>query len=189
MLKQSLLAASATVLLSGCALSPQIIHIDTEANENFQPLIEGRSALVRVRDKRDSEYLGNRGGIKPDQSLLVAEPELSVALTQKVQSTLEALGFGGDNSNEPIKLEILVNQFEFQCNEGIVVNSCGLDINFQMNIDNGAVKFSKPYSLSQERGVIVSPQVAYNQKWINEGIDKLWDTMFSDMQVLEVLGQ
>ena len=120
---------------------------------------------------------------------MVAEPELSGALTQKVQGTLEALGFGGDNSNEPIKLEILVDQFEFQCNEGIVVNSCGLDVKFQMNIHNGAIQFNKPYALSEQRSVVVSPQVAYNQQWINESIDKLWDTMFTDMQVLDVLAQ
>lgn len=189
MLKKSLLAVSATVLLSACALSPQIINIDTQNTLALQPLSEGRRALVRVRDERGSEYLGHRGGVNPEQSLLVAEPDLSVALTQKVQSTLAALGFGGISPEPAIKLEVVVEQFNFQCNEGIVVNQCDLDIKFQMNIHNGPLNFSKPYALSEQRSVVVSPQVAYNQQWINDGINKVWQVMFSDQQVLNALGQ
>jgi len=187
--KQILAMTASSLVLTGCALSPQIIEIDTQAGGGFQPVVAERSALVRVRDERGSEYLGHRGGSTPDQSLLVAEPDLSTALTQKVQATLETLGFGGNNQNQPIKLEVVINEFDFHCNEGIVVNSCGLDIEFQMNIHNGAVQFSKPYALSEERSVVVSPQVKYNQKWINEGIDKLWDKMFTDMQVLDALSR
>lgn len=184
-----LLASAATLLMTGCALSPQIINIDTANSAQVDSVVEGRSALVRVRDERSSEYLGHRGGLKPQQSLLVAEPDLSIALTQKVQATLEAFGFGGNNQSEAVKLEVVIKAFEYHCNQGIVVNSCGLDLEFQLNIQNNQQIFSKPYSLSEERSVVVSPQVAYNQQWINEGIDTLWQTMFSDEQVVELLSQ
>lgn len=180
-----LVASSA--LLTGCALSPQIITLDSDSAILPQALVENRTALVRVRDMRDSEYLGNRGGLDPQQSLLVAEPTLEVALTQKMQSALKKLGFGGQSDRAPMKIEILINAFHFQCNQGIVVNSCGLDIELQLNAKEGGYEFSKPFSLSEERSVIASPRTGFNQEWINQSIDKIWGVMFNDPEVQKLL--
>jgi uncharacterized lipoprotein len=180
---------SAIIVLQGCALSPQIIALDTSSNLQVIEPVSGRTALVRVQDKREfSDRLGNRGGAVPEEALLIAQPNLQQALTDKVQASLQTFGFGGNSPLEPVKVEIIVNEFQYQCNEGDWVNQCQLDIELRLNIDNAGKTFSQPFKLNEERSVTIAPQTEYNTLWINQSIDKLWQHMFTKPQVMNALG-
>lgn len=174
---------------SGCALSPQIIAIETH-----NPLVErneslGRSALVRVRDLRaDTESLGNRGGSKPEQAPLLAKPKLQQALTQKMQNSLQDFGFGGSSPFEPLKLDLAVKTFLYQCNSGAWVSQCDLTIDVELNIENEGQSFSQPFKIKQQRSVATAPRAGYNAEWINQALDKLWSHMLSQPQVVQALG-
>ncbi|MFT4765933.1 MAG: putative lipoprotein [Oleispira sp.] len=187
-----LLASSlaATMLLStGCALSPQVINLETSSPLASSPTQVGRSALVRVRDLReDTEQLGLRGGSDPESSPLISKPNLQQALQVKMQNSLQQLGFGGDSPFEPLKVDLAIEEFDYQCNEGMWVNECQLAMTMRLSIDNDALKFSQPFTLSEERSVIAAPRSGYNQTWINESIDKFWQHMLNQPKVKESLG-
>jgi uncharacterized lipoprotein len=187
-----LLASSlaATMLLStGCALSPQVINLETSSPLASSPSQVGRSALVRVRDLReDTEQLGLRGGSDPESSPLISKPNLQQALQVKMQNSLQQLGFGGDSPFEPLKVDLAIEEFDYQCNEGMWVNECQLAMTMRLSIDNDALKFSQPFTLSEERSVIAAPRSGYNQTWINESIDKFWQHMLNQPKVKESLG-
>jgi uncharacterized lipoprotein len=191
-MKKTLLAlgaSSALVLSTGCTLSPQMIALDSGNTLQMMEPISGRTALVRVRDERElTDRLGNRGGAEPEQSLLIAQPSLQEALTEKLQGSLQVFGFGGASPLDPVKVEMIVNQFNYQCNEGDWVNQCQLDIELRLNIDNNGKVYSQPFKLNESRSVAVAPQTEYNRLWINESIDKIWQHIFTKPQVMKALG-
>lgn len=191
-MKKTFLALSVTsalVVMQGCALSPQVIPLDTNSNLQVMEPVSGRTALVRVRDERAlTDRLGNRGGAVPEQALLIAQPSLKLALTEKMQASLQTLGFGGVSPFDPVKVEVLVNQFNYHCNEGDWVNQCQLDIELRLNIDNDGQIYSQPFKLNEERSVAIAPQTEYNTLWINQSIDKLWQHIFTKPQVMNALG-
>ncbi|HCM06316.1 MAG TPA: hypothetical protein DIC30_09925 [Oceanospirillales bacterium] len=191
-MKKALLALSilpAIAITSGCALSPQIITLDSSNTLQVTETISGRTALVRVLDERaETDSLGNRGGAAPEQALLIAQPTLKAALTEKMQGSMQAFGFGGASPLPPVKVEMVVNQFNYQCNEGNWVSDCKLDIELRLNIDNEGKVFSQPFRLNESRSVVVAPQAEYNSLWINESIDKLWQHIFTKPQVTSALG-
>lgn len=191
-MKKTLIAFSIVPVIatmSGCALSPQIITLDSRNTLQVTETISGRTALVRVLDERAvTDSLGNRGGAEPEQALLIAQPTLKAALTEKMQASLQAFGFGGASPFQPVKVEMVVNQFNYQCNEGNWVSECQLDIELRLNIDNDGKVFSQPFKLNEERSVAIAPQAKYNSLWINESIDKLWQHIFSKPQVKSALG-
>lgn len=178
----------AILQVSGCALSPQIIAIDTSNPIAQQNSSLGRSALVRVRDLRfDTESLGNRGGSNPEQALLLAKPKLKQALTEKMQNSLQGLGFGGSSPFEPLKVDLAIKTFLYQCNEGGWVSQCDLTIEVDLTIDNEGQVFSQPFKIKQKRSVATAPRVGYNQEWINQALDKLWSHMLTQPQVEQAL--
>lgn len=180
---------SALAVMQGCALSPQVISLDTNSNLHVMEPVSGRTALVRVLDEREfSDRLGNRGGAVPEQALLIAQPSLQQALTDKMQASLETFGFGGSSPLPPVKVEMVVNEFQYLCNEGDWVNQCQLDIELRLNIDNAGKVFSQPFKLNEKRSVTIAPQTEYNTLWINQSIDKLWQHMFTKPQVMSALG-
>ena len=181
--------ATPFLLTTGCALSPQIINLETSSPLEISPVQAGRSALVRVRDLReDTEQLGHRGGSKPESAPLISKPNLQQALQIKMQNSLQQLGFGGDSPFEPLKVDLAIEQFDYQCNEGAWVNQCQLEMTMRLSIDNEALKFSQPFTLNEERSVITAPRKGYNEEWINQSIDKFWQHMMSQSKVKESLG-
>jgi uncharacterized lipoprotein len=191
-IKSLLLASSLTVtilLTTGCALSPQIINLHTNSPLETNSTQVGRSALVRVRDLRDeTEQLGSRGGSQPESAPLLSKPNLQKALQVKMQNSLQQLGFGGDGSVDALKVDLAIEQFDYQCNEGMWVNKCELSMTMRLSIDNEALKFSQPFNLNETRSVIAAPRSGYNQTWINQSIDKFWQYMMNQEKVKVSLG-
>lgn len=177
------------LLSSGCALSPQMINLQTSSPLDTSSTQLGRSALVRVRDLReDTEQLGSRGGTQPDQAPLLAKPSLQQALQTKMQNSLQQLGFGGSSPFEPLKVDLAIETFDYQCNDGLWVSHCQLAMTLVLSIDNDSFETSQPFTLNEQRSVITSPRVGYNEEWINQSIDKLWLHMMSQPQVSKALG-
>jgi uncharacterized lipoprotein len=177
------------LLTTGCALSPQIINLQTNSPLETYSTQVGRSALVRVRDLRDeTEQLGSRGGSQPDSAPLLSKPNLQKALQEKMQNSLQKLGFGSDSFVEPLKVDLAIEQFDYQCNQGMWVNECELSMTMRLSIDNKTLKFSQPFTLNETRSVIAAPRSGYNQTWINQSIDKFWQHMMSQEKVKESLG-
>lgn len=181
--------AAAILLTSGCALSPQMISLQTSSPLESSEAKLGRSALVRVRDLRaDTEQLGFRGGYQPDAAPLLAKPSLQQALQTKMQNSLQQLGFGGNSPFEPLKVDLAIEEFDYQCNQGVWVSECQLAITLKLSIDNDSIESSQPFTLKEQRSVVAAPRAGYNEEWINQSIDKLWQHMMSQSQVLEALG-
>jgi uncharacterized lipoprotein len=183
------LACISTAATSGCALSPQIIELQTGSPIMEAQEVNGRSALVRVRDLRKvSDRLGHRGGSQPENALLLAKPSLQQALTVKMQNSLQSFGFGGNSPFEPIKVDLAIEQFEYRCNSGAWVSQCQLEMELNLTITEEGDTFSQPFKLKQERSVATAPRVGYNEEWINQAIDKVWLHMLTSPQVKRALG-
>lgn len=189
-MRKLLTAGVVTLLLSGCVLAPQTIELNTVYELETSQISPQRDALVRVIDQRQlaGDMLGTRGGRLPENSPLFAQQELSVVITSRLQNSLSQLGFGGASPLEPVKVQMDINQFEFRCNEGIIVNECGVTAALQLTVISDTQRFTKPYSVTESRGLAASPNEAYNQKWVNEVLDKLWRYIFSDQQFRDALG-
>lgn len=180
--------------LTGCVLAPQTIEL-SENYEIEQPAASvSRGALIRVVDNREEispderQSLGSRGGRLAENSPLYVQDELSAVLTRRLQDSMTQLGFGGESPLDPVKLELAVNRFRYSCNEGFLVTACSVSIRFNMTVLDGNTTFTKPYGLSESRRVAAAPVKEYNEKWVNDVLDRLWEYIFSDPELREYLG-
>ena len=191
-LTTALFAVAATTGLTGCVLAPQTIQLNETSEVEAPRVAVQRGALIRVVDQREDtdegNYLGNRGGRLAENSPLYVQEELSSVLTARLQDSMEQLGFGAASPDEPVKLELLVNRFRYSCNEGFLVTNCSISIRFNMTVIDGGRTFTKPYGLSETRRVAAAPVKDYNEKWVNDVVDRLWEYIFSDPELREYLG-
>ncbi len=181
--------AAMTLSLTGCALAPQTISLNT------QPEIKGRTtvardALVRTVDERsqESHVLGTRGGIAPDRSPLLSDKALADVLTGDLQRSLRKLGFGAGGSEEPLKVQLSIQKFFYRCNENAVVNECGIEIRFLMTVIDGGRTFTKPYGINEMRSLAASPVTEYNEVWVNDVLSRVWQYIFNDPEFRQALG-
>lgn len=184
-----MMATLVTVALSGCVLAPQTISLSEQVD--IKPFGNpGRDALVRVVDERQMGFdvLGHRGGRAPENSPLLADKTLTLALTGRLQNTLAGLGFGEGSMQDPVRVQLNVEEFLFTCNEGVIVNECKISMRFKVMVSETGREFSKPYSISEMRSLAASPVQEYSQKWVNEVLDRLWLFMFNDAEMKTALG-
>lgn len=188
-LQAALLGAIFT--LTGCVLAPQTIQLSETVGVQGR-VSEARGAMVRVLDNRevDANRIGHRGGRSADKSPLLSDVPLAQALTQRLQNSLEQLGFGADEDNwqEPLKVQLDIQAFNYQCNENVIVNECTIEMRFLITVLDEQSRFSKPYGTREMRQLAASPVAEYNEKWVNEVLDKLWQYMFTDAELKQVLG-
>lgn len=185
----TLMGVAISSLLTGCILAPQTIALNEQYVASKGQATIQRDALVRVVDERAvaANVLGHRGGQAPEKSSLLADKPLNEALTTRMQTSLRALGFGADSPIEPLRVQLTVNEFAYQCNPGVVVNECALALQFTLTVLDGTTRFTKPYSAHETRSLAASPTADYNEKWVNELLDRVWDRMFNDAQLLDAL--
>lgn len=179
-------AMASASIISGCALAPQVISLTEQQSSHFSAITSSRTALIRVNDTRADKHLGYRGGWDSKQSPLIAEPGLEQQLTKRLQTTFAELGFGGSSEQVPVKFELLVKTFDYQCNEGIWVSNCQLKMDFVAKLGSG---YSKAFGLNQHRSVVSSPRAEYNQEWINQALDEVWQHIFSNQALLDALAK
>lgn len=187
--------ALAIIVASGCALAPQEVSLNQQAPALTGQVQQARNALIRVVDKRgvDDMNLGHRGGPKPEDSLINATVSVRQALTVKLKESLEVMGFGQQSAQEALaqgtlKVQLDINTFQHRCNEAPVVTECALDIGLRMTVVDGDTEFGKGFRSNESRTVLVAPGAELNQRWINDVLDRLWQHMFSDPELRNVLG-
>lgn len=189
LVKHSVVVIAVAAGLSGCVLAPQTISLNENANVTPVGMMASRDALVRVVDKRDTgdDVIGHRGGRLPENSPLLASRPVSDALTSRLQSSLKSLGFGDMSGMDPLKVQLDIRKFSYECNEGVVVNKCTVRMDFMVTVLDGEKTFTKPYQTYETRSLAASPVAEYNQKWVNEVLDNLWNHMFTDAELLGAL--
>ena len=188
-IQAGLLTAIVLAGLGGCALAPQKIDLNQNATAMSGQTPTPRNALIRVVDQRDGGEmsLGHRGGPKPEEALLNASVSVRQALTIKLKQSLEAMGFGLGSPTDEIKVQLDIDRFQHSCNSP-VVTECALDIGLRMEIVDGATTFSKGFSVTESRTVLVAPGEQLNEEWINAVMDRLWQHMFSNLDLRAALG-
>ncbi len=109
----STLSLTTMVLITGCALSPQVIHIEPVISISSPIYGQGQSVQVSVNDQRQNKVLGSRGGVYNTSYISIAN-SLPEALQASTQQALDQLGFR-NTKNDPadIEIEVILKQLEY----------------------------------------------------------------------------
>lgn len=197
-IKNTLTMIGLTTALTGCVLAPQIIQLNETVEVPKATTEVQRGALIRVVDNREGvgetegdevrSYLGSRGGRFAERSPLLAQDDLANILSLRLQDSIEQLGFGGTSPIDPVRIEMAINRFDYSCNEGLLVTSCSVKVRLGVTLIDGETTFTKPYGLTESRRVAAAPVKEYNEKWVNDVMDRLWEYIFSDPELRGYLG-
>ena len=118
-----------TVLLSltGCALSPQAIHIKPVITEAGSSYGQGKRVRVIITDQRPQSILGSQGGTYYNGSDITIANDFVAALRLSTERRLAELGFNGaDLDNAEVIVEIVVKQLDYKADMKIYLHNIDL---------------------------------------------------------------
>lgn len=188
-MKKTLLIASLLVL-QGCSMKSQVITVNETPAFSPKPVISNQAALVKVEDRRalSERVLGYRIMKQTDESSLMMDQTLSDVLSKRMEHTLSSLGFGGEDMAVATRVKLVVDTFNYQCKSGLMTE-CSLKMKMTIEVMDDNSSFKKPYIKTETRSVAASPVKEYNEKWVNQALDQLWQVMFEDQDLLKRLAK
>ena len=92
-MKQLLVLATAALLATGCALSPQQIEVAPKPEVEAANLGHNRSVEVIAVDSRGQKAFGSRGGVYKDTALVQPSNDVRAALADSVRKGLQSLEY------------------------------------------------------------------------------------------------
>ncbi len=173
-------ALLAVLLLSGCTLSPQTIHVTpaiTIAPESFG---RGHSINVLVQDNRQDATIGSRGGVYRNSSTIRSANDVAEAVRAQTAAGLVAQGYALTGTEAESMLRIGIDQLSYVVPAGALATSADITAVLRIVAQRDNRQFETTYKSTVNRRFPVTPTATQNEVWINEVLNETLHRFFAD---------
>ncbi|MCO4836759.1 MAG: hypothetical protein KC426_01530 [Oceanospirillaceae bacterium] len=183
------LGLSLSVLMSGCAVSPQSIVISPQVTASGPAYGQGRALAIKVDDRRSNKVLGSRGGIYESSSVITISNDINNALLLAVQSTAAQLGFDGTSSAKPATLTLALDELRYDTQTQNLVNTITISAKVTLITTIGGSSHTGHYQTQRSHQLPQLPDAQKNQEIISEALSTSLERGFSDISLANFLAK
>ena len=179
-----------TTLLSGCALSPQMINITPTPEVTARNVGNNVAVAVTGTDQRSRPEFGTRGGVYGETSLIRAANNLTDTVADSVRKGLQQQGFNAYNpGTDATALEVRVVEFSYVPESGSVVNKVEVRTELHSLARNAkGDEFRGVYRAGNTYEQPLTPTAKRNQMMLNEVVSRALGQLLADDKLLNFLG-
>jgi uncharacterized lipoprotein len=174
------------ILLSGCALSPQVVVINPEL-ESSPTGTAGKTAIVRLSivDARSSVVIGQRGGIYKDTSDISTDERMNTSLVQNVGKVLKSLGYAvvGKEQDANVDLTVKIASLTYVANTEDLLDKIEVKASIQAVCLKGNKQFTGGYNATRKKDFLKAPTMDQNEVIVNEAISVALQAMLKDQEL------
>ena len=181
------LGLSLSVLISGCAVSPQSIVINPQVAASGPAYGQGRALVINVDDRRSSGVLGSRGGVYETSSLITISNDINGALLLAAQSAAAQLGFDGTSSAKPATLTLSLDELIYDTQTQNLINTVTIIAKITLTTTIGSSTHTGHYQTERSHKLPQLPDAQKNQDIISEALSTSLERGFSDISLANFL--
>ncbi|RRJ83696.1 YajG family lipoprotein [Aestuariirhabdus litorea] len=186
-MRMPLLLLLMSLLMAGCALSPQQVALSPKIDlPSGAPYARG-SVSVTLFDERSNKVIGTRGGAYAKSSTLTLKDDFPRTLAREVERTLQSMGFEVDDQNPLIRFNLYLDRLSYQVPEGTYVSQVDLSAAVRAELLRGNQRFQGRYEAQSQNRVVSAPDEEKNSALINEVVNTALNRLFSDRSLLDFL--
>ena len=183
------LGLSLSVLISGCAVSPQSIVINPQVAASGPAYGQGRALVINVDDRRSSAVLGSRGGVYETSSLITISNDINGALLLAAQSAAAQLGFDGTSSAKPATLTLALDELIYDTQTQNLINTVTIIAKITLTTTIGSSTHTGHYQTERSHKLPQLPDAQKNQDIISEALSTSLERGFSDKSLANFLAK
>ena len=174
-------------ILSGCALSPQVVVINPDIEVNKTGTIS-KAATIRlsVVDARGSVVIGQRGGIYKDTSDISTDERMAASLERNVGAALKALGYAVVSNNEGASadLTVKITSLTYVAHTEDLLDKIEVKASIQAVCQKGSKQFTGGYNATRKKDFVKVPSMEQNETIVNEAIGIALQAMLKDNDLM-----
>jgi uncharacterized lipoprotein len=183
------LGLSLSLMMGGCAVSPQSIALYPQATLTGPVYGQGRAITIEVEDRRSSSVLGSRGGIYETSSIISISNDINAALLVAAQESAAQLGFDGSSSSAPAHLTLILEQLSYDTQTNNLINTISIDAKITLTTTVAGSSHTGHYRTQRSHKFPRLPDAQKNQEIISEALSTSLERGFSDISLANFLGQ
>ena len=185
------IAMTLGLIVQGCTLKPQYLHIDPEVKLNSATVGDGKAIALRVTDERPDKKLGEVGD--PDRKMvdvMVAE-DPSPAIYERVKQALTKLGFSVQPDVEATDrtLDIMIRKLELQSLKRPLTFDTELRAEVAAHAVNSAANYDRQFNVRTRSQGAAPPYQKDSTILVNTALSQALEDLLSDEQLLDLLAK
>lgn len=183
------LAALLTVFLAtGCAQSPQRIHVQPALSISGDAHGGGKPVIVSATDQRPSKVLGSLGGVYGSTSTITIANSIEEALTRAANGLLASQGYVVNSpDSSAAQLNIVIEAITYEPIEQPVGRAIKLTAVLRAEATKQGETFTGRYQSESERRSVTRPDPEENEQYVNELLSDTLTRMFNDNRLRDFL--
>ncbi len=181
----------ATVILSGCAFTPENITLNPKVNLKKQNLGQGKKVEVQVIDERNDSTLGGRiSDMGPTAKIAVAS-NIKKTVIKVVNRALLAYGFQPTKGNNAKSRRLVVRVIALDYRSRAGFWSAGIRINSTIEgaAYNHGLNYDKVYRYTNVHRILFTPTTKSDTKHINIAFSKSLNKLVNDQKLFKFLAR
>jgi uncharacterized lipoprotein len=178
-----------SLLMGGCAVSPQSIVLHPQATLTGPIYGQGRELTIKIEDRRSSSVLGTRGGVYENSSVITISNDITAALLLAARTSAAQLGFDGSSSSAPAHLTLILEELSYDTQTSNLINTVSIDANITLVTTVGGSSHTGHYRTQRSHQFPRLPDAQKNQEIISEALSTSLERGFSDISLANFLGQ
>lgn len=187
-MKRLLALSSTLLLLTGCALSPQMIEVRPQPEVPSANVGNNAPVAVTVVDARQEEAFGTRGGVYKDTALIRPSNDLPGTVAEIVKSSLQKQGFNAYNPPaDATNLEVRLETVEYVPESGTVVNRVVTRAVIEAVASREDVTHKGVFKSKVEHELPLTPTARQNREMVTGVLTRSLERMLSDPKLLAFL--
>ena len=183
------LGLSLSLLMGGCAVSPQSIVLSPQAALSGPAYGQGRALAITIEDRRYSSVLGSRGGIYEASSVITISNDITSALLIAAQGAANQLGFDGSSASAPATLTLILEQLSYDTQSNNLIHTVSIDAKITLVTTVGESSHTGHYQTQRSHKFPSLPEAQKNQEIITEALSTSLERGFSDISLANFLAQ
>ncbi|WP_263322115.1 YajG family lipoprotein [Endozoicomonas sp. Mp262] len=169
-----------TVLLAGCALSPQEIEVSPKLTVPAAARNLSGTVRVSVIDGRDSKTLGARGGVYSDTNPIITDQDFELSVRAAVELALRQMGLVVTDAAEVPLVQVYIDKLTYQVPDGSYVTSVNLEAATKIVVEANGQRFEGYYTSMLDEKVMKAPSDSHNTKLVNRTLSDVLGKALAD---------
>ncbi|MGK0441533.1 MAG: putative lipoprotein [Pseudohongiellaceae bacterium] len=173
-----------TLLVFGCAYSPQQIIITPSISATDEVYGQNRIINVLFEDQRSNKVIGSRGGAYPDTSIITPSNDINAAMIKATKQGLRQQGFVIDEQQTPAAtMKIILNTLSYEQDEESITSKVNLTTVLLLEVVVADKTYRGRYKSASSHQLVVNPSAEKNELLINTALSETLQRSLSDPKV------
>lgn len=176
-----------SLLLGGCAMSPQQVAVAPDIAVEVSEPVTAAGIGLRVYDERPSAVLGSLGGVYSETSMISTGPDFTDNIRFAAKQALQKSGLNIDAGEDAPQFQLYIDRLTYE-----VLDSYLQDIKItaaaHVVITHGGQQFTGRYSSDLNQRLVKAPSSKKNDEMVNQVLNDVLARAFNDESLRGFLG-